>query len=308
MPIGKYGRRPPKNAPALRLSSILTGTIPAHPISEDYLAQLVGWQMLGNDTYGDCVAVTWANTRRLMTALLGDAEHYPDLAGVLNVYTTQNPRFPADDNGMDIQTLLEYLVRVGGPDGVKAVAFAKVDTGNLDEVKAAEAIFGSVWTGITVTDANESEFSTGRPWDYHPTSGIAGGHSVISGGYLSQPTDDIRFITWATETGFTDAFWAHEAEEAWIVVWPEHLSTRQFQQGIDLPALAAAYKALTGRDLPVPTPPQPAPPPQPKGCLDAADKALFAALAVWMLARHARSNQLAARAVQAWARAKGLIT
>ena len=50
--------------------------------------------MLGNDQYGDCVAVTWANLRRLVTALLTGNPVYPDLAQVEALYKTQNPEFP----------------------------------------------------------------------------------------------------------------------------------------------------------------------------------------------------------------------
>ena len=59
----KYGRRPPKNAPALKFKAMMSGqaviqgahTIPAHPVSEDYIAKLPGWAMLGNDQWGDCI-------------------------------------------------------------------------------------------------------------------------------------------------------------------------------------------------------------------------------------------------------------
>ena len=77
----RYGRLPPTNAPALSLGRFLTGTVPAHPAAEDFLHQLSGWQMLGNDTAGDCVAVTWANTRRLVTRYLS-TENYPSQAQV----------------------------------------------------------------------------------------------------------------------------------------------------------------------------------------------------------------------------------
>ena len=91
-----YGRRPPKNAPALRFASFLTGQVPAHPSHEDYLAKLPGWQMLGNDVVGDCNAVTWANMRRLVTASLA-TEYYPTQAQVWQFYQTQNPGFdPAE--------------------------------------------------------------------------------------------------------------------------------------------------------------------------------------------------------------------
>jgi len=258
---GKLGRRPPKNAPALRLGPLLTGVIPAHPAVDDNLAKLTNWQMLGNDQYGDCVSVTAANVRRLVSAVLGGHEVYWTLGEVLEFYKTQNPGFPAEDNGMDIQTALEYLVAHGGPDGVKAIAFAKVDHTNREEVKAAEAIFGYVWTGLEVQAANQQQFSQGRPWDYVPGSPIEGGHSVISGGYLGQASNDVRSITWAEEISFTDNFWDNLVEEAWVVIWPEHLGSAAFLAGVDMAALAADYEAVTGNVLPLPTPPAPIPEP-----------------------------------------------
>jgi hypothetical protein len=200
----KFGRKPPKNAPALMLADILTGAVPEHPLSEDYLAKLQNWQMLGNDRYGDCVAVTWANMRRLVTGVLTPVECYPTLDQVIMLYKTQNPSFPTQDDGMEIQTCLEYLLHDGGPDGIKMVAFAKVNMSNLEEVKAALAIFGCLWIGTFVQQANMTQFNQGQPWDHVPNSPIVGGHSVLGGGYLGAATNDIRFITWSRETGFTD--------------------------------------------------------------------------------------------------------
>lgn len=261
---GRYGRRPnDPSKPRLHLGTVLTGTVPAHDDKVDYLARLTGWQMLGNDEYGDCVAVTWANTRRLVTAALA-AEHYPSMDDVIAVYKTQNPRFPSQDDGMVIQDLLGYLTKTPGPDGVKALAFAQVDHTNDAEVKAAIDIFGSVWTGIWVSAANEDEFSAEQPWDYVRRSPNLGGHSVIVGGYDSDgKAGDERLITWAEETSFTDSFWTHQVDEAWVVVWPEHLGTRAFKEGIDQQALADAYETLTGRPFPVQPQPQPGPPEPP---------------------------------------------
>ena len=262
----KYGRRPPKNAPALRFASILSGTAPAHPASVDYLSKLSNWQMLGNDVAGDCNAVTWANMRRLVTATLS-TEEYPDQAQVWQFYETQNPGFDpsgssdtdgpgsSDDQGMDVQTGLEYLHANGGPDGVRAVAFAKVDHANLDEVKAAIAIFGSLWLGVLVLDANQTEFADGKPWTDVRGSRIDGGHAIVAGGY---DTNDVDFITWAKETEFAKSFWDGSVkgnslvEEAWVVIWPEHLGTREFQEGVDLNQLKADYQAVTGKPLVLP--------------------------------------------------------
>jgi hypothetical protein len=259
----KYGRRSPKNAPALRFRSFLASTVPSYPAEEDYLAKLSGWQLLGNDVAGDCNAVTWANMRRLVTAAL-TTENYPSQAQVWQFYQTQNPGFDpngtsstdgpgsSNDQGMDVQTGLEYLHATGGPDGVKAVAFAKVDHTNLDEVKAALAIFGALWLGVQVLDANQKEFSEGRAWTDVAGSAIDGGHAILGGGYTRA---DIKFITWAKETEFARSFWngvvqgAPLVEEAWVVIWPEHLGTTAFEQGVDQAQLAADYQALTGTQL-----------------------------------------------------------
>lgn len=276
--VGKYGRRVPSRRPALSLARVLTGKIPAHPAAADYLARLAGWEMLGNDRAGDCVSVTWANIRRLVSSIAG-AERYPSQDEVWTLYRTQNPDFDPNgtedtngpgshaDQGMDIQTLLEYLVKHGGPDGTKALAFAKVDPTNVDEVKAAVAIFGFVWTGIVVQAANQDEFANRRPWDYHRSSPDEGGHSVITGGYGAPGGGplggDERFITWAEETSFTDAYWRRQVEETWVVIWPEHLSHPAFLDGVDLAALAADYEAITGRPFPAVVPPAPGPVPSP---------------------------------------------
>ena len=265
---GKGGRRSPKRAKAIPFSAIRKPGIPQHPPYADYLAHLGGqWNMLGNDTAGDCVSVTWANERRLVTATLTNRTEYPSLAQVYQFYRTQNPQFDPNgtaenngpgsiyDNGMDIQTALEDLHKNGGPDGVKLVAFATVDHRNPEEVKAAIATFGSVWTGINVYENNQQEFSDEVPFDYNPHSPLDGGHSVITGGYgktinLSVPlSGDEKFITWAEETSFTDYYWNMGVEEAWVAIWPEHSGTRSFQQGVDKAKLAAAYKQITGQSF-----------------------------------------------------------
>jgi hypothetical protein len=260
----KFGRRPPKRAPSIRLAASLTGVVPAHPAAADYLAKLKNWQMLGNDSKGDCVAVTWANVRRLVTATLA-TEKYPTLGQVLTLYATQNPG--GSDNGMDVQTCLEYLVHTGGPDGVKALGFASVDYTNTDEVKASIAIFGSVWVGTNVLAINQQQFSQGKPWDYSASSPTVGGHSIVTGGYGTPGAGalggDERFITWAQETSFTDTFWAHEVEEVWVVIWPEMMTNPAFLAGVNLQQFATDYLAITGRPFPAPVPPTPVPPTPP---------------------------------------------
>lgn len=288
---GKYGKRPPKRAAALNFASLFTGTVPPHPDRVDYLARLSNWEMLGNNVAGNCVAVSASNFRRLVTAVLGTKEEYPDLDWVWRVYATQNPDFNPNgspdtngpgsdaDRGMDIQTLLEYLHKTGTPDGVKVVCFGKVPVTDPDAVDAALAIFGGLWMGMNVTQANEAQFSRGQSWEYVPGSPNVGGHSVLAGGY----NPGVRFVTWATETESTDRFVTAQVDELWVVVWPEHLNTKAFMEGVDQRKLADTYTALTGRPFPVqPTPPVPVPPdPVPPSPVDV-DSQLAAAAHQWL--------------------------
>jgi hypothetical protein len=254
----KYGRRPPKLTAALLLGPLLTGAMPKPPASVDGGQYFSGWQMLGNDQAGDCVAVTWANQRALVTAALDGTVRYPDQDQVWAFYRTQNPKFDPkgdpgttgpgspSDGGMDIQTALESLLHDGGPDGAKPAAFAKVDWQNERELRLAHAIFGQVWYGVNVQRANEQEFSAGRRWTYTAAGGSLGGHSVNGIGYAPR---DYEFVTWAKATEWTESFRRHLVEEAWVVVWPENLGSKQFMEGINASQLAADFQALTGRPM-----------------------------------------------------------
>jgi hypothetical protein len=269
---GKYGRRTPVGGrPTIRFADIIRYAAkdgqyaPVHPVAEDYLAAMGGgWQMLGNDVAGDCCAVTWANIRRLVTTTLS-TPNYPSQAEVWQIYETQNPGFNPEgssdtdgpgssyDNGMDIQTLLEYLNDNEGPDGAKVVAFASVDYTRQSEVDAAIACLGSVWTGVNVLQCNEQQFDENLPWSIVPGSPVVGGHSIITGGYSRADVysgalaGSAKFITWAEETSFEQSYWSHYVEECWAVIWPEHLGTESFEAGIDEEQLQTEYEDITGK-------------------------------------------------------------
>lgn len=333
----QYGRRAPSNKPAIRFGDIITDAAVSIPAQEDYLSQFTGWKMLGNDRYGDCVAVATANSVALVTTALGERTVYPDQAAVFKFYRSQNPNFPSDDNGMNIQDALAYLVQTGIQVGLdnngqpvmkKALGFAKVDVSSHQQIKAALAIFGFGILGVNVINVNQDEFGQGQPWDYDSRSALDGGHAIVGGGYDSDGVGgDIKFITWGSETSFTDAFWQHQVEEFWVVIFEEHLGSKQFLEGIDVATLASEYKTLTGRDFPVavPTPPTPEPTPVPAPVpdptpvpvptpapvpeppsIDPDMLAFYNAVTKWAHARHVGSNKAAATAARAYFATQGL--
>src|SRR5438552_1440553 len=107
----KLGRRPPKGAPSLKLSSILTGGIPPHPPTADHFGKLQ-FGLYQNDRFGDCGPTSVANLVRLVTGGLLVTEVQPSLNDVFDLYgRSGNPNFDpatgADDNGVVMQTMLE---------------------------------------------------------------------------------------------------------------------------------------------------------------------------------------------------------
>ncbi|RFU79395.1 hypothetical protein TARUN_2850 [Trichoderma arundinaceum] len=196
------------------------------PPTVDYLSPFGKWNMLGNDTFGDCNAVAWANTRRLVTAKLGHKEVYP--------------------------TLEQELVKKGGPDGVKALAFARVNPANLNEVHAALAIFGFLWLGIRIfRPQNDDEHRQKHAWTIPATKTPgAGGHAIMAGGYLP----NVKIVTWGGVSELSQEYWKGWAGttpveqpvfECYVVVWPKHLGTRSFMVGINLQQLEAEWKLLS---------------------------------------------------------------
>lgn len=303
----QLGRRAPKNAPALYAASFLIPPAPEHAPACDNLTQVTDWGLYGNDQYGDCGPVSVANQRKQVTRYLTGREQSPTQADVFDLYRRSgNPNFDpatgADDNGVDMQTMLE-AVHTGGIAGTKCVGFAKIDTSNLDEVHAAIAIFGSVLLGVNLQVAQQAQ--TGQHlWEYTPGSPVWGGHAVLAGSYTANPGADVAVITWADTVTTTDPFWTRQVEEAWVVIWPEHLGTVEFQTGVDMAALASDYRDLTGRPFPIPAP-SPQPPPTP---VDMADRAFAAALRPWVAQHHTGTNGQVATAARRWLATKNLTT
>lgn len=266
IPGRRLGLRPSDpERPVLKLSRILSAEPPTHPLSCDHFSQVNDWGLFANDRYSDCGPASVANSRKLVTRALTGVEHSPTLDDVFALYRASgNPDFDPDtgagDNGVDMATMLS-AVRHVGIGGVRSLAEAKVDVTDLNEVRAALAIFGFLLLGVDLEVAQETQTDT-RLWDYRRTPDW-GGHAVLAGAYTSQPSGaDVKVVTWAEVVGLTDVFWRRQVSEAWVCIWPEAVGSAQFQQGIDTAALNADYEALTGAPGPFPTtPPQPHPVP-----------------------------------------------
>jgi hypothetical protein len=269
-PSRKLGKRPPlPGRRALMLRDVLTGELPEHPPTADHLIG-IAFGMYGNDRWGCCGPASIANLRRMTTYDLTGVTQAPTQADVTDLYVRSttppfNPLTGANDNGVYLQELLE-AVHGGGIGGIRCVAFAKIDVHDHETLRAATAIFGGVLYGVDLQTSQQRQTDAGT-WDYAPSTEW-GGHAVPGGQY---DADSLRVVTWAELVDMTDDFVTHQADEAWVVVWPEHFGSKAFLDGVDLSRLATAYERLTGQKLPVPAPtPTPEPPPFLPGLSDRA--------------------------------------
>lgn len=256
----RLGLKSPSHKPALKLARYLTGVVPVHPLTSDNLSRVPDWAMYGNDVYGDCGPAAVANSLKSISIYSGGPEITVSQTDVFDLYRRSgnphfDPRTGRGDEGVIMQEMLEALL-AGGIGGHKPLAFAQIDAKDVDTLRAAVSLFGIVLFGVTLQEAQQSQPTL---WDYR-RSRLWGGHAVMAGSYTSQDgrgARDVGIVSWAEVIGTTDEFLRRQLDEAWVVVWPQHLEHPDFQRGINLDLLAADYEALTGRPFPMPVDPAP---------------------------------------------------
>lgn len=308
IPGQRLGRKPrDPSRPVLKLRDYLTGTIPPHPQTVDYFSRIPGWCLGANDRFGTCGPTSLANHLLLVSSWLASAPIRVTDNDVFDLYRRSgNPNFDpttgADDNGVDMTVMLSAAVQ-GGIGGFHPVAFALVDGSDPEEIRAAGAIFGCVLWGADLSVAQQQQ----QMWDYVPGSPVWGGHAIAAAGrYTDAPTpvlDRTGLLTWARPLDATDIFITQQVTERYVVIWPWHLGTKGFQQGVNQAALAADYQAFTGRPFPTPVTPPPTPPPPP---VTDPNAVLVKAVWPWVTQFHVdpRAKTVSA-ALTAWRKAVG---
>lgn len=312
----RLGLHVPKQAPMLRVERLLTGevtrerVVPAHPEWADWMQLVPEWGLYQNDRFGVCGPVSVANDVRLVSAATLGSQIILSEDAVFDLYRRSgNPGFNSitgeDDNGVDMQTMLEALLK-DGIGGLKPIAFAGVDPQNIDAIEACISIFGGVLFGAMLSTAQNNQTDAGGPWEYAPGSPPWGGHAFVGGRYRLpsvESRESVGVATWAEVLGITQDFIWNQMMEAWVVIWPWHLDHPGFQAGIDLQGLAEDYEELTGRKLDIPVPkPEPEPEPAP---VQLPDEVFAEAANEWLRHRHAGINHEFALSVRQWLAAKG---
>lgn len=276
------GKRPPKNAKALMLSRYHTVASETYP-DVDYSTEYADWQITldGNGEAGDCVPCGTLNTRRLDSAVLDGVPAVFDIAKAWQLYETQNEGFDPNgtaetngpgssfDQGMDIQTLLEWLLTdAGNVMDKRLVGFVKVTHTDMQEICAGISLGGSLMVGGTVTDTQQTEFPGTWTWD--PKGKNPGGHCfLLTGHRMVNGKRVYKGVCWAAAFDITEEFLVNALDEAWLLIWEDMLDSVEFMAQMDVATFAADVSSATGEPFPVAVtpvdPPAPAPvdPPAP---------------------------------------------
>ncbi|MFD4596698.1 hypothetical protein ACFWPQ_01570 [Streptomyces sp. NPDC058464] len=266
-PLGKAPAQPAR--PQLRLSPVLDdANLPAPPETCDWQDDRIVWPMYGNADWGDCVWAEIGHEINQLTYYATGDEAQPTDADILKGYSdvtgfdpnAGTPGENSTDNGTYVQDAMKYW-RKTGVGGHKIIAYASIDPSNLDHVRLAISLFGSVSIGIQFPDSAMRQFNAGQIWDVVRGAKNEGGHCILGGAY---DKEGIGLVTWGAETKMTWRFFTKYADEVWVPLDEDGLNKAgQYFTGVaTFYALGGQFAALTGETNPVPAP-QPTPTPVP---------------------------------------------
>ena len=246
MKLGKhpatYSRRD------LRLSKYLTADkLPVIPAEFGHEAIVTDWRMLGNDAVGDCVWAGACHEHMLWTAL-GSTQSVFDDAGALRAYsavTGFNPDDPLTDSGTPVRDAMKYRANVGVLDVSgrphRIAAYATIEPGDMDRLKAAAYLFSAVGVGILFPESAMDQFENGQPWDVVSNEQPDSGHYIPVVGFRG---GNFLCVTWGKLQQITSAFLKKYCDEVWSVFTHEYIRNGTSSEGFDLSALLDDQKAV----------------------------------------------------------------
>ena len=175
--VGKHGSEP-ATAPDLPTPTSLP------PAPKSWTSPRIQWQMLGNDTYGDCVV---AGILHAIMAVAGRLK-YPVSFTTAQADDAYFALTGGPDSGLNPPGVFEEWAQGTLPEPAKTLfgaggPFVKIDPTNIQQMKNAIATFGWVGIWVNLQQAQENQFSNGQRWNYIPGSPPVGGHFVIFTGF-----------------------------------------------------------------------------------------------------------------------------
>lgn len=245
--LGKKAARP--GAVSFRFASYFDRKkLPVPPVVFGHEQIGVPWQMLGNDSYSDCVFagaahehMTWTHEAG-RTALFGDADVLADYGAV----TGFDPHKPSSDQGTDMSEAAEYRRKTGVIDAAgirhKIDSYVALRPGNIDDVVLATYLTGASGIGIQLPSSALDQFDAQKPWTVVRGSHNEGGHYVPCIGRNRH--GNLLVVTWGRIQAVTPDFFFKYCDEAVAYLSFEILKDKVSPEGFDAIALQEHLNAL----------------------------------------------------------------
>lgn len=202
------------------------------------------WQMSGNAAAGDCTIASRAHQILFWSSIAGNPRIPSDKLCLEQYYKmTGGP-----DSGLVIQDVLKsWFTGAIGTDRI--LAYAKVNPQDLNEVRQAIDLFGSVTLGVELPTFITAALDQGKVlnWDV-PAGGMTldpdGGHCIP---IMDYDADSFTCVTWGQLMKMSVAFYKQVVDESWAVLSSDWLSAKGQQIfGVDLAGMTSDWKAYVG--------------------------------------------------------------
>jgi hypothetical protein len=252
--LGKLPARP--DAVQLKMTRYLVpGELPTPPADFGHDAVVDNWQMLGNDTVGDCVIAGGLHETMLWTAN-GSTQAKASTAAAIKNYSAITGYDPSagpvgsnpTDQGTDMQAAASYRRKKGLIDAAgkrhKVGAYLAIEPGDLEQHFLAMYLFGAIGIGVKFPESAMAQFHAGKPWTVVKNSKIEGGH-YVSG--VARRAGELIVVTWGREQVVDPAFLTKYNDESIAYVSTEYLRKGKSPEGFNAAQLKADLAEITGQ-------------------------------------------------------------
>ncbi|MEO9191106.1 MAG: hypothetical protein ABI224_14080 [Acetobacteraceae bacterium] len=197
------------------------------------------WGMCDNDTLSDCTAAAVSHAISTWESYVPPLSFMSDRE-IVQLYSATGGYVagdPTTDRGAVCLDVLNYWTHneVGGE---TLAAFCAVDPKNPAHVRIALEVFGGLYVGVTL---REAQLQGSGKWD-RTTDTIAGGHCIWT---VAVDDDGLTCITWGETQRMTWAFWNAAVDECYALLSPRWARAGRTPEGFPIAAMIADMPALS---------------------------------------------------------------
>jgi hypothetical protein len=220
----RLGRNGLRHDPRRRLAAHkILALLPPPPAECDNTNGITSWQMMANDSLGDCTCAGLGHSLQVATLAEGKMITPPNstIIGTYEKYCGYNPADPDTDQGGVELDILSGIKRDGFA-GDELLGFVSPDPQNLDHIKKSICYFRSVYIGAELPlSAKQSGL-----WDVvagaNGVAGAWGGHCMVAPRYTAD--GKIGFVTWGENQLATLGWWQKYVDECHVLLWKSMLA------------------------------------------------------------------------------------